>query len=93
MIKTFDFVFDALRSERLMKQLKNALECDANLEICTDIERLYFDSRHKTVTIKPYSATSAFHWKVAPAEITYDTLSNMLSDNWENIKQEDIRYL
>ena len=53
MIKTFDFVFDALRSERLMKQLKNALECDADLEICTDIERLYFDSRHKTVTIKP----------------------------------------
>ena len=31
MIKTFDFVFDALRSERLMKQLKNALECDADL--------------------------------------------------------------
>lgn len=93
MLKTFDFVFDAMRSEKLMKQLKSAIAGDVETEICTDIARLYFDSRRKIVSIRPLSTTSKFHWKVAPAEMTYDALLKMLSDDWENIQHNDIHYV
>ena len=93
LLMTFDFVFEAYRSECLMSELKSAVENDSDTEVCTEIERLRFDSKQKTVTIEPYSATSPFQCKIVPTEITYDVLCKMLAGTWEGICFEDFKYL
>ncbi|MDE5699391.1 MAG: hypothetical protein K2I96_18615 [Lachnospiraceae bacterium] len=85
MVKTFDFIFAAHRDESFMKQLKEAVSSDVDVEICTDIMRLHFDSKNKVVIVRPFSETSAFHCKVVPAEITYHALLKMLANEWEGI--------
>lgn len=82
---TFDFVFAAQRDESLMKQVKEAVSSDVDVEICSDIVRLYFDSEKKTVSVRPYSETSAFPYKIIPAQITYHALLKMLANDWEEI--------
>jgi len=85
MLRTFDFIFAAQHDENLMKRIKEAVASDVDVEICSDIVRLYFDSRKQAVIVKPYSQTSAFHWKIAPAQITYYALLKMLANDWESL--------
>lgn len=91
LIMTYDFILLARRDAALMRQLREAVTCDTNNEICTDIHRLYFNRNKKSVIIKPYSETSDFHWRVVPKEVTYQAFLKMLADDWDNIKPDEIR--
>ena len=85
MVMTFDFIFMAQRDEDYMKQIKAAISSDVDVEICSDIVRLYFDQEKKVVKVSPYSETSPFHYKIVPAQITYYALSKMLANDWDGI--------
>lgn len=90
MLMTFDFIFAAQRDKILMKQLREAIQSDSDVEICTDIHRIHFDAHRKTVAIRPYSETSAFHHKIAPKEVKYEVFVKMLDMDWENLQFDDI---
>ena len=87
---TFDFIFHAQHNEILIKQLREAVRSDSDIEICTDIHRIHFDAHRKVVAIRPYSRTSAFRHKVVPKEVKYEAFVKMLDLDWEHLELDDI---
>ena len=90
MIMTFDFIFHAQHNEILMKQLREAACSDSDIEICTNIHRIYFDAHRQVVAIRPYSKTSACCHKVVPKEIKYKAFAEMLDMDWKHLESDDI---
>lgn len=90
MLMTFDFIFMAQRDKILMKQLREAIQSDSDVEICTDIHRIHFDAHRKTVAVRPFSETSAFRCKIAPKEIKYKAFVKMLDMDWDDLASGDI---
>ena len=90
MLMTFDFVLTAKYNTNFMKQLKEALSCNLDREICADIHRLNFYTESQTIIITPKSKTSTFHDKIVPKKITYQALEKMINEEWDNIDQNEI---
>lgn len=93
MIMTYDFIFAALKNKNRMDKLREAVQSESDVEICTDIHRVHFDPHRKVVTVRPYSETSPFHYKVVPTEIKYQGFIKMLDSDWEHLEPGDIKYI
>ena len=91
MIKTYDFIPIVQRNKEFMEQIRKAVLCDIDNVICIDIFRLSFDGKKKTVTIRPFSETSDFHWKIVAKEVTFQALIKMIEGDWDNIGLNDIK--
>lgn len=93
MIMTFDFIFSAQKNNNFMDKLKEAVQSDSDVEICTDLHRVCFDARRKVVIVRPRSETSPFRYKIVPTEIKYQAFLKMLDSDWEHLEADDIKYI
>ncbi|MBR6530191.1 MAG: hypothetical protein IKT43_02110 [Clostridia bacterium] len=90
MIKTFDFVFDAQRNPKLMQEIKDALQNQTDVVVCTDVHKLSFLPSKQAVIVTPLSENSPYNFKVIPKEIKYTAIIKMLNGNWDNISHDEI---
>lgn len=91
MLMTFDFIRVAQKDEKFMEELRKALACDMDSEVCTNMFRLSFHAKEQSVLVGPFCETSDFHWKIVQKKITYRALDKMLNGEWDGIRDEDIR--
>lgn len=54
------------------------------------IHKMIFNGNTEKVRIEPLSENSPFHYKIIPAEIKYETLTELLNGNFDNLNDEDI---
>lgn len=90
MLRTFEFIFYAQRDVQFMKKIRSCIEQGTDEEICTDIHRINFSGARKSAIVRPLSADSPFHHKIAPKEISYKALLCMLEGNWDGVSDGDI---
>ncbi|MCH5342153.1 MAG: hypothetical protein J1E01_11875 [Acetatifactor sp.] len=81
---TYDFILMAMRDEKLMKEIQDALSGNSECEIFTGIHKLSFSSTKQTVLVEACSDTSLFSHKIIPKEIPYSAVQKMLGGDWNS---------
>lgn len=78
MMQTFDFLFQVWKSEELKNRLLTNLDMQKEHEIVIGNHTLLFDFANRTARISCSRPDYPFSCKIIPAEISFDSLGNMI---------------
>lgn len=93
MLMTFDWLIHAQNDRAWKEEIENALESKAEIELThLNMFRILFDPDTQTTTVRPFSQTSDFHYKIKPAKITYLAVRRLLHGDFDGFVQGEITY-
>ena len=92
MIMTYDCL--VFSGPEFKAKIKEAINSNQETELIWDeMHRIRFDPNSKYAFIRPFSATSRFHYKILPMKISYCAVLKLVEgdfDYFSNPKKSDI---
>jgi len=92
MEKSYDWlVLDAKRDPSFKEKILATIDSGNIAEITyNNIYRLNFHPQTRIVTVRPYSETSPFHYKIMPKCFRYEAVVEFLNGNWSALNNENV---